>query len=142
VAVVHARFHCGSHLRAALGAGAFDHEIAHPDGGSRGLVAVLLSQCKRKKKKKKDAIPLEFSKKIFLGLSVLVGALAAFACITIWRTEDVSITQALIDHAFGLLKIGVVSYFGKAALENRIKLAHVYPKLKSQIFNSNGGDVA
>ena len=57
----------------------------------------------------------------------------------VWRTEDISVTQALIDNAFDLLKVGVVSYFGKAALENRIKLAHFYPKLKTQIFG-NGGD--
>jgi hypothetical protein len=57
----------------------------------------------------------------------------------VWRTGDVSVTQALIDHAFGLLKVGVVSYFGKAALENRVKLAHFYPKLKNQIFSENGG---
>jgi dipeptide/tripeptide permease len=107
------------------------------------LVAVLLSRRKpKKKKKKKDAVPLEFSKKIFLGLSVLVGTLAAFVCIMVWRTEDVSVTQALIDNAFGLLRVGVVSYFGKAALENRIKLAHFYPKLKNYIMNSNGGDAA
>jgi peptidoglycan biosynthesis protein MviN/MurJ (putative lipid II flippase) len=105
------------------------------------LVAVLLSRRKPKKKKKKDAAPLEFSKKIFLGLSVLVGVLAAFVCIMVWRTEDVSITQALVDNAFALLKVGVVSYFGKSALENRIKLAHFYPKLRDHIMNSNGGDV-
>jgi len=97
------------------------------------LVTVLL--CRRKPKKtRKDAAPLEFSKKIFLGLSVLVGGLAVFVCAMVWRTEDVSITQALVDNAFALLKVGVVSYFGKSALENRIKLAHFYPKLKSQIF--------
>ena len=104
------------------------------------LVAVLLSRRKPKKKKKKDAAPLEFSKKIFLGLSVLVGGLAVFVCVMVWRTEDISITQALIDNAFGLLKVGVVSYFGKAALENRIKLAHFYPKLKNHIMNDRGGD--
>ena len=98
------------------------------------LVTVLLCRRKPKKKKKKDAAPLEFSKKIFLGLSVLVGGLAVFVCAMVWRTEDVSITQALVDNAFALLKVGVVSYFGKSALENRIKLAHFYPKLKSQIF--------
>ena len=103
------------------------------------LVAVLL--CRRKpKKKKKDAAPMEFSKKIFLGLSILVGVVAAFVCIMVWRTEDVSVTQALIDNACGLLKVGVVSYFGKAALENKIKLAHFYPKLKNQVFKEGGGD--
>jgi len=98
------------------------------------LVTVLLCRRKPKKKKQKDAAPLEFSKKIFLGLSVLVGGLAVFVCVMVWRTEDVSITQALVDNAFALLKVGVVSYFGKAALENRIKLASLYPKLKQQIF--------
>ena len=104
------------------------------------LVTVLLCRRKPKKKKKKDAAPLEFSKKIFLGLSVLVGGLAVFVCAMVWRTEDVSITQALVDNAFALLKVGVVSYFGKAALENRIKLAHFYPKLKDYIMNDRGGD--
>ncbi|MDR2686734.1 MAG: hypothetical protein LBB75_03210 [Oscillospiraceae bacterium] len=103
------------------------------------LVAVLLNRCKPKKKKK-GAAPMEFSKKIFLGLSVLVGGLAVFTCAMVWRTEDVSVTQALIDNAFGLLKVGVVSYFGKAALENRIKLAHFYPKLRDHIMNDRSGE--
>ena len=104
------------------------------------LVAVLLARRKPKKKKKKEQNNLEFSKKIFIGLSVLVGAVAAFVCVMVWRTEDVSVTQALIDNAFGLLKVGVVSYFGKAALENRIKLAHFYPKLRNHIMNDRSGD--
>jgi peptidoglycan biosynthesis protein MviN/MurJ (putative lipid II flippase) len=104
------------------------------------LVTVLFCRRKPKKKKKKDAAPLEFSKKVFIGLSALVGGLAVFVCIMVWRTEDVSITQALVDNAFALLKVGVVSYFGKAALENRIKLAHLFPKLKSHIMNDRSGD--
>jgi peptidoglycan biosynthesis protein MviN/MurJ (putative lipid II flippase) len=105
------------------------------------LAAVLLSRRRPKRKKKKpEQNPLEFSKRIFIGLSALAGAVAAFVCVMAWRTEDVSITQALIDHAFGLLKVGVVSYFGKAALENKIKLAHFYPKLKNQIFTEGSGD--
>ena len=104
------------------------------------LVAVLLCRRKPKKKKKQEQNPLEFSKRIFIGLSVLAGAVAAFVCVMVWRTEDVSVTQALIEHAFGLLKVGVVSYFGKAALENRIKLAHFYPKLKNQILKEGSGD--
>ena len=105
------------------------------------LVTVLLLRRKPKRKKKKpEQNPLEFSKRIFIGLSVLAGAVAAFVCAMAWRTGDVSITQALIDHAFGLLKVGVVSYFGKAALENKIKLTHFYPKLKEQIFSDRSGD--
>ena len=103
------------------------------------LVAVLLAR-RKPKKKKKEQNNLEFSKKIFVGLSVFVGAVAAFVCVMVWRTEDVSVTQALIDNAFALLKVGVVSYFGKAALENRIKLAHFYPKLRNHIMNDRGGD--
>ena len=104
------------------------------------LVTVLLCRPKPKKKKKQpEHNPLEFSKRIFIGLSILVGGVAVFICVMVWRTEDMSITQALIDNAFDLLKVGVVSYFSKAALENRIKLAHFYPKLKQQIFG-NGGD--
>ena len=105
------------------------------------LVAVLLSnKCKSKKKKKQpEQNPLEFSKRIFIGLAVQVAVVAAFVCAVAWRTEDMSVTQTLVDNAFDLLKVAVVSYFGKAALENRIKLAHLYPKLKTQIFG-NGGD--
>ena len=69
-----------------------------------------------------------------------MGAVAAFTCIMAWRTGDISITEALIENAFALLKVGVVSYFGKAALENKIKLAHFYPKLKNQIFNDRSGE--
>jgi hypothetical protein len=69
-----------------------------------------------------------------------VGLVTAFICVMVWRTEDVSITQALVDNAFALLKVGVVSYFGKSALENRIKLAHLFPKLKSHIMNDRSDD--
>jgi hypothetical protein len=105
------------------------------------LVAVLLSRRKPKRKKKQpDKTALEFSKKIFVGLSALVGGVAVFMCVMVWRTEDTSITQALVDNAFDLLKIGVASYFGKAALENRIKLAGLYPKLRGQIMNEGSGE--
>ncbi|MCL2106492.1 MAG: hypothetical protein FWH26_05460 [Oscillospiraceae bacterium] len=105
------------------------------------LVAVLFVRSKpQKKKKKPEHNPLEFSKRIFIGLAVQVAVVAAFVCTVAWRTEDMSVTQALVDNAFDLLKIGVVSYFGKAALENRIKLAHLFPKLKTQIMNDRGGD--
>ena len=102
------------------------------------LVAVLLSRHRPKKKKKPEQSHLEFSKRIFIGLAALAGAVAVYVAVMVWRTEDISVTQALIDNAFALLKVGVVSYFGKAALENRVKLAHFYPKLKEQIFNSAG----
>ena len=106
------------------------------------LVAVLLSRRKpAKKKKQPEQNPLEFSKRIFIGLAVQVAVVAAFVCTVAWRTEDMSVTQALVDNAFDLLKIGVVSYFGKAALENRIKLAHFYPKLKDYIMNDRSGEV-
>ena len=104
------------------------------------LAAVLIFRRGPKKKKKQPQGHLEFSKRVFIGLSVLVGCVAVFVCLMAWRTEDVSITQGLVDNAFGLLKVGVVSYFGKAALENKIKLAHFYPKLKQQIFNSGEGE--
>jgi len=106
------------------------------------LVAVLLSRRKpkKKKKKKKEHNPLEFSKRIFIGLSVLTGAVAVFVCVMDWRNDSASVTQSLVDSAFDLLKVGVVSYFGKAALENRVKLSQVFPKLKEQIFNDRGGE--
>jgi H+/Cl- antiporter ClcA len=104
------------------------------------LVIVLFSRRRPKKKKEPEQNPLEFSKRIFIGLSVLAGAVAVYVAVMVWRTEDVSVTQVLIDNAFALLKVGVVSYFGKAALENRVKLAHFYPKLREHIMNDRGGD--
>ncbi|MCL2509391.1 MAG: hypothetical protein FWF05_09465 [Oscillospiraceae bacterium] len=106
-------------------------------GGGIALLTVSLAYLCRPKVKKAHS-PLEFSKRIFLWLSGLVGVITFFVFIMVWRTEDVSVTQSLIDNAFDLLKVGVVSYFGKAALENRVKLASVYPKLKNQIFNDTG----
>ena len=103
------------------------------------LVAVLLYK-RKPQKKKKPGSNMEFSKKIFLGLSILVGAVTTYVCVVVWSAEDISVTQALVDNAFDLLKVGVVSYFGKAALENRIKLASIYPKLKNQIFNDRSGE--
>lgn len=108
------------------------------------LVTVLLFRNKPKKKTKKQKqtqpqSPLEFSKRIFMGLAVQAVVVAVFVCAVAWRMEDMSVTQALIDNAFDLLKVGVVSYFSKAALENRVKLAHFYPKLKKQIFGDEGG---
>ena len=114
--------------------------LATVTGAARSaLVTVLLSRRKPKKKKKQqEQSSLEFSKRIFIGLAVQVGVIAVFVCAVAWRTEDMSVTQTLVDNAFDLLKVGVVSYFSKAALENRIKLAHFFPKLKEQIFNSGG----
>jgi len=100
------------------------------------LAAFIICRCKPKKKKKKEQSHMEFSKKIFVGLSVLVGAVTSFVFVMVWRTDEISVTQALIDQAFDLLKFGVVSYFGKAALENRIKLASIYPKLKDKILGN------
>lgn len=111
-------------------------------GGSVALlVASLFFRRKpRSKKRKQKQTPLEFSKRIFIGLAVQVGIVAVFVCAVAWRTKDMSVTQALVDNAFDLLKVGVVSYFGKAALENRIKLAHFYPKLKEQLFYNGEGE--
>ena len=103
------------------------------------LVAVLLYK-RKPQKKKKPGTNMEFSKKIFLGLSILVGAISAYVCVVVWSADDISVTQALVDNAFGLLKVGVVSYFGKAALENKIKLSSIYTKLKKQIFDDRGGE--
>jgi uncharacterized membrane protein len=104
------------------------------------LVTVVLCRCKPKKKKKNAQIHMEFSKRIFIMLSGLVGAVTCFVCVMVWRTDEISVIQSLIDNAFDLLKVGVVSYFSKAALENRIKLTSIYPKLKNYIMNDRSGE--
>ena len=105
------------------------------------LVAVLYCKCKQPKKKSKGKSAMEFSKRIFVALGLLVAGIAIFVCVMAWRTEDMFLTQSLIENAFGLLRIGVLSYFCKAALENRVKLAHFFPKLKHKILSDRSGEL-
>lgn len=69
-------------------------------------------------KKKK----LEFSKLIFIGVSVLTLAITVFACCMIWITMDTSALAYLIPAVFAEMASATAFYYTKAKAENKIKL--------------------
>lgn len=71
-----------------------------------------------KKRRKKP----EFSKIIFVGVSVLTLAVTIFSCVIIWRTQDTSALAYLIPAAFAELASATGFYYTKAKAENKIKL--------------------
>lgn len=73
-------------------------------------------------KKKK----IEFSKIIFLGVSVLTLAITVFACLLIWETKDSSALAYLIPAVFTEMAAATGFYYSKAKTENKIKLMALY----------------
>ena len=65
---------------------------------------------------------LEFSKLIFLGVSVLTLAITVFSCRIIWITMDTSALAYLIPAVFTEMATGTGFYYSKAKAENKIKL--------------------
>ena len=65
---------------------------------------------------------VEFSKLIFVGVSVLTLAITAFSCCIIWITMDTSALAYLIPAVFAEMASATAFYFNKAKAENKIKL--------------------
>ena len=65
---------------------------------------------------------VEFSKLIFVGVSVLTLAITFFACRMIWITSDTSVLAYLIPAVFAEMASATGFYYTKAAAENKIKL--------------------
>ena len=83
-------------------------------------------------KKKK----IEFSKIIFLGVSVLTLAITVFACLLIWETKDSSALAYLIPAVFTEMAAATGFYYSKAKTENKIKLmAHYGIEPEASNFN-------
>lgn len=76
---------------------------------------------KRKSSKKKK---LEFSKIIFICVSVGTISVAVFACYMIWKTGDLSPLAYLIPSVFAELATATGFYYRKAQKENELKLPH------------------
>ena len=74
---------------------------------------------KRKKSRKKK---LEFSKIIFICVSIGTISVAVFACVMIWRTGDLSPLSYLIPSVFAELATATGFYYRKAQKENEIKI--------------------
>ena len=75
---------------------------------------------------------LEFSKKIFIAVSIVTIAVVIFSVVMIWRTGDLSPLSYLIPSVFAELATATGFYYSKAKRENEIKLRQ---SLGSEIYN-------
>ena len=69
---------------------------------------------------------VEFSKLIFIAVSVLTVAITVFSCCMIWRTMDTSALAYLIPAIFAEMAAATGFYYSKAKAENKIKLKAQY----------------
>ena len=69
---------------------------------------------------------LEFSKLIFIIVSLGVIAVTIFACVMIWRTLDLTPLAYLIPAIFAEMATATGYYYSKARAENEIKLGSIY----------------
>lgn len=65
---------------------------------------------------------VEFSKLIFVGVSMLTLAITVFSCRMIWITKDTSALAYLIPAVFAEMAAATGFYYTKAKVENKIKL--------------------
>lgn len=65
---------------------------------------------------------VEFSKLIFVGVSVVTVAITVFSCRMIWITMDTSVLAYLIPAVFAEMASATGFYYTKAKAENKIKL--------------------
>lgn len=65
---------------------------------------------------------MEFSKLIFICVSVLTLVVTVFSCVMIWRTMDTSALSYLIPAVFAEMASATGFYYTKAKAENKIKL--------------------
>ena len=78
---------------------------------------VELLQATEKAKKK-----IEFSKLIFIGVSIVTVAITVFSCVIIWTTKDTTALAYLIPAVFAEMASATAFYYNKAQAENKIKL--------------------
>lgn len=65
---------------------------------------------------------MEFSKKVFIGVSILVSVVVVFSMYMIWVTRDLSPLAYLIPSVFVELATATGFYYDKARRENEIKI--------------------
>lgn len=65
---------------------------------------------------------VEFSKLVFLGVSIVTIAITVFSCRMIWLTTDTSALAYLIPAVFAEMASATGFYYTKAKAENKIKL--------------------
>lgn len=65
---------------------------------------------------------MEFSKLIFIGVSIGTVAITVYSCCIIWITRDTSALAYLIPAVFAEMASATGFYYTKAKAENKIKL--------------------
>ena len=95
----------------------------------RKQIRELRAAAARKKK-------VEFSKLIFVGVSVLTVAITVFSCRMIWLTKDTSALAYLIPAVFAEMAAATGFYYTKAKVENKIKLMAAH-KVKPEASDFN-----
>ena len=80
---------------------------------------------------------LEFSKIIFIAVSILTLSVTVFTMAVVWRSGDTSPLSFLIPAVFAELATATGFYYSKAKAENRIKLRKQYG---AEIYNDAKGD--
>lgn len=65
---------------------------------------------------------VEFSKLVFLGVSIVTIAITVFSCRMIWITMDTSALAYLIPAVFAEMASATGFYYTKAKAENKIKI--------------------
>lgn len=65
---------------------------------------------------------MEFSKKIFIGISITTAVIVIFSLVMMYRTNDLSPLTYLIPAVFAEMATATGFYYNKAKLENKIKI--------------------
>jgi len=68
----------------------------------------------------------EFSKLIFIGVSIFTIFITLFSCFMIWETKDTTALAYLIPAVFAEMAAATGFYYNKAKAENKIKLMASY----------------
>lgn len=83
---------------------------------------------------------MEFSKKILIIASTINISVIVFACVMMWRTNDLTPLCYLIPAVAAEVATGTGFYYNKAKLENQIKLTSIYgAQTESDADETNGG---
>lgn len=104
-------------------------EIAEENESLRKQIQLLQTTEKAKKK-------TEFSKIIFIGVSMVTIAITVFSCFIIWRTMDTTALAYLIPAVFAEMASATAFYYNKSKAENKIKLMALYD-VKPEASNFN-----
>lgn len=78
----------------------------------------------RAKARRKSRKKIEFSKLIFIGVSIATIAVVVFSCRMIYLTGDLSPLAYLIPSVFAELATATGFYYHKAKKENELKIPH------------------